>query len=542
MDFLSGESHPSLSEYFLQACKAMDLYDGESVISHNLILNAKARPGLLRRVLISGSFAEKCAIPSPKGGLQGDVDLMITIATVSEQQQQEVLSHVEGKPGFVMIDLTTQTDPETEKIKTNTNLIFERNGRVYLSLTNLKKKLGPVAIEAHQCPFHEDSHHHGDHSDSAGCPTIPVEGGHLWTSQYGRGYECTLEEFQAGLPSRVYFFDFMVCFFADCGQNIDTVPCIECPGWPSIADEWIQRTRQWPDVTEIQKIVRKGYHLVHKSSEDGDTDLEWRLSFSLAELHLARLRNDVQRKCYILLKAIYYQHLKPLIVNKILVSYHLKTLMFWVCEKVPHQVWTPDHIGECVLLILEELLRFLVEKNCPHFFLPQINLFGNVQSHQFAPLIRVVAELHKNPKTIFSTSILMKLKNVTDAFRSTVEMHYQMMWKKEILQNIQDSLLFSREGKHGPKDELSSLMVGMKTHMIYQILYLSGVEIPGLPSDLVERSLQGKLFLFPPFTNLRVGFILHCLTTEKMMFDNDTGAMNMIPQFIGSDSSAEKIG
>ena len=59
----------------------------------------------------------------------------------------------------------------------------------------------------------------------------------------------------------------------------DIVLCIFCEGWPSCAREWITRGRLWPDMESVNKIARNGFHIVPKSSSDGD----FRLSFSCAE-------------------------------------------------------------------------------------------------------------------------------------------------------------------------------------------------------------------------------------------------------------------
>ena len=56
-------------------------------------------------------------------------------------------------------------------------------------------------------------------------------------------------------------------------------------------------------------------------------DVEWRLSFALAEIKLARSLREEQRLCYLAVKALYFMELKE---PKGLLSFHLKMILFWV--------------------------------------------------------------------------------------------------------------------------------------------------------------------------------------------------------------------
>ena len=58
--------------------------------------------------------------------------------------------------------------------------------------------------------------------------------------------------------------------------------------------------------------------------------LTWRYSFSLAERELSKEINEIARKCFLCLKIISADHLKP--ICKRLKSYHLKTILFRTLE------------------------------------------------------------------------------------------------------------------------------------------------------------------------------------------------------------------
>lgn len=86
----------------------------------------------------------------------------------------------------------------------------------------------------------------------------------------------------------------------------DTVTAVHVASWPKQASEWRKRRRHgWPPQDVMAAIVNKGSHFVpvgHHLSRN--QDLEWGLSFSLAEMKLVESMNETQRKCCALLKMV----------------------------------------------------------------------------------------------------------------------------------------------------------------------------------------------------------------------------------------------
>ena len=72
----------------------------------------------------------------------------------------------------------------------------------------------------------------------------------------------------------------------------DIILTIRCDGWPRCAWEWLSRTRHWPDKNLVQNISQDGFHIVPKSSPDGN----FRLSFSNAETTLIETLTPLQHK------------------------------------------------------------------------------------------------------------------------------------------------------------------------------------------------------------------------------------------------------
>ena len=157
--------------------------------------------------------------------------------------------------------------------------------------------------------------------------------------------------------------------------HLDFVLAINCESWPAIAEEWKTRTRMWPPNCLVDKIVNGGFHVIPKASPGGDAELEWRLSFSKAELTLAGNRTHVQKKCYYICKTMFKENLT---VSEIISSYYLKTIMMWATEQNPPEYWREDNIGQAVLGLLDDLYQAVITGYLPHYFIPQNNLLKHI--------------------------------------------------------------------------------------------------------------------------------------------------------------------
>lgn len=72
--------------------------------------------------------------------------------------------------------------------------------------------------------------------------------------------------------------------------------------WPQTAQPWIARCqlKQWPTQTLLREILFNGCHVMPIGSKliDDESELEWRLSFSLAEQKFVYSLNHTQFLCY----------------------------------------------------------------------------------------------------------------------------------------------------------------------------------------------------------------------------------------------------
>ncbi|XP_078321413.1 uncharacterized protein LOC144621658 [Crassostrea virginica] len=177
------------------------------------------------------------------------------------------------------------------------------------------------------------------------------------------------------------------------GIEYDLARCFACDFWP-LSASWIDRCHSWPDREVVNEIVRNGCHFVPISHPLGlHEQEEWRMSFSLAEHKLVHSMNHCQFLTYGLLKIF----LKEVInkqskeTNKLLCSYHMKTVIFWVIQQNAVPLWCPQNLLVGFWVCFKLLLKWVYEGVCPNFFLPENNLFlskvhGSAQGKLFLEL------------------------------------------------------------------------------------------------------------------------------------------------------------
>lgn len=94
------------------------------------------------------------------------------------------------------------------------------------------------------------------------------------------------------------------------GTEYDYVCALACRKWPQQTNNWIARCRKfgWPDNLTTKNMISSGCFLVPIGSKQSrhnnylNLEMEWRLSFVLAEQILVRAMNHCQFMCYALSK------------------------------------------------------------------------------------------------------------------------------------------------------------------------------------------------------------------------------------------------
>ncbi|XP_062568673.1 uncharacterized protein LOC134230835 [Saccostrea cucullata] len=180
----------------------------------------------------------------------------------------------------------------------------------------------------------------------------------------------------------------------------DYAPCYHCKYWPPSASSWIDRCHSSPQAHIAHDIVSNGCHFVaigHKLGNHGDN--EWRISFSQAEQKLVYSMDHSQFLTYGLLKIFLKETINSGFEthDKLLCSYHMKTVVFWAIQQNNVPNWCPHTLLEGFWVCFKLLLKWVYEGVCPNFFIPENNMFlskihGETQKFLFYRLY----EIYKN--------------------------------------------------------------------------------------------------------------------------------------------------
>ncbi|XP_071177883.1 uncharacterized protein [Mytilus edulis] len=195
---------------------------------------------------------------------------------------------------------------------------------------------------------------------------------------------------------------------SDINDTMDLAGCLKCDQWVSHAQSWISRPRlEWPSPELISKITLCGTLFVPIGNKGSlNENLQWRISFSVAEKVLIYSFSHTQLLCYALLKIL----LKEIVNEKeelkdLLCSYFLKTVMFWMSEENETSVWRPDNIIPCFMACLKRLIYCIEYSTLLHYFIPDNNLFYlRFNNKQKNTLINFLKQSHQKGIQIFSSS------------------------------------------------------------------------------------------------------------------------------------------
>ena len=181
--------------------------------------------------------------------------------------------------------------------------------------------------------------------------------------------------------------------------EVDHAYCLQCDVWPDNARSSVQRMHEnsWPAPDIINSIIKDGILFVAIGSKKAFFEnLEWRISFSLAEKRLIHSMNHAQFLCYGLLKIF----LKEAIdvnedVKGLLCSYFLKTSLFWEITESPHH-WNQSTLLSRFWKCFCRLLQWVSCSYCPNFFIPENNMFeGKIEGENRDKLLRYLRILHR---------------------------------------------------------------------------------------------------------------------------------------------------
>ena len=185
-------------------------------------------------------------------------------------------------------------------------------------------------------------------------------------------------------------------------SGYDVVPSIHCLFWPHGAEEWLHRPRRcgWPTPADITQIKDFGCHLVAVGFPlSASKEMEWRISFSVAERILVWSFNHIQIQCYAVMKIILKEFIKVRCSppNYVLCSYFIKTFLFWKFEVTESTFWRADNFRACISFLLVEFTKCIRDRELPHYFFPSFNLLSvkltREAQRELLPILQTAIEL-----------------------------------------------------------------------------------------------------------------------------------------------------
>ena len=173
--------------------------------------------------------------------------------------------------------------------------------------------------------------------------------------------------------------------------------------------------------------------------------LEWRYSFSQAEMLLADNIPPIARPCYLAFKATIKTHVNCAVdhlgnQHKI-VSYALKTIFFFEIEKCPADFWeAPDVKDRFFHGLLASLREKVFYRWCPYFWIEKQNLFAELGEADRDFIIPILDKIKGDPKKFVANEWLEWNRMIREnCCASCIDEGYQAL-RVEAREEIGDSL------------------------------------------------------------------------------------------------------
>ena len=181
----------------------------------------------------------------------------------------------------------------------------------------------------------------------------------------------------------------------------DFVPAVRIVGKLPCMETWFRENGKWLPVQTKRAIYDTTLYVVAKNAPLNPDQRDFCLAFNHAEIMLAEALTPTQRKCLLIMKAIYKGVFARIMKNvdtpHKLKSFHLKTALYWVLEEtVGGQTWMEENLLGAVRRVLFYLRKALDEQRLLHYF-TRSNLFAGLGKQLCLDLIRGIDNIVEDP-------------------------------------------------------------------------------------------------------------------------------------------------
>ena len=196
----------------------------------------------------------------------------------------------------------------------------------------------------------------------------------------------------------------------DTQLKIDLVDAIRCFAWPHQVSNFAHRKRNhcWPSAETIREVIKSRCDIVCIGHPDELlVGVEWRLSFSRAEVVLLQSWTTLQQTVYNLTR--YYLKNEILKdtdnspeIEKIMNSYLIKSEMLKLCEFRSASWWEDTDIIDICCTVFRALRKRLRKKKCCNYFIPPCNLLCHDVQDSIRTCAGAMLTLAMNKETLNS--------------------------------------------------------------------------------------------------------------------------------------------
>ena len=398
----------------------------------------KHRPFQLKKSIVSGSWSEGLSIffESSEKIKPPDVDFMCVLENINFTTSDQISGNLtvrEDTP-FVKAYITDKTCATLWEDFLHDSCDQSSSNKHQLSSFKLTEKLRKKHCRSGNLfnhiphPFEDDVHSEEEKAAFTVCNIRPADCTSIFNKNAMRSLanalhtdHTSLSDFDNEVKKIVnkLLYSFL--------PSTDIVLALSCDGWPLSAKEWITRERTWPDEELVNKIAHGGFHIVPKSSSEGD----FRLSFSFAETTLIKHWSPLQHKVMRSFKAVVkcHQSIWRSNIKEIISTYHLKTIAFWHYEKTAQDSFTEETVVTHLVLLLQELAEALIKIELPMYFMPKVNLLKDVEDYEDA-VDTAEKIFHLSRDYVAITHTVVKLEKLD--FNATLEKilkDFDMVWR-----------------------------------------------------------------------------------------------------------------
>ncbi|XP_063414647.1 uncharacterized protein LOC134696663 isoform X1 [Mytilus trossulus] len=195
----------------------------------------------------------------------------------------------------------------------------------------------------------------------------------------------------------------------------------------------------------------------------------------------------------------------------LLCSYFLKTIIFWVSEELLPSVWTPENLIPCFMRCFRRLIFCVEYSVCPHYFIPENNLFENkIEGKERELLLSNLENLHSNDwKCIFRSPQITLFEPSPNLDIPLIPFicNFQKLANSDFLLKLKENFFLMGNTKKGYVQAVHNLLYLQSTRIQYIHLYLMSSLSENMPEAMPQIKRDGNKYYYKQY-NTYLSYLL----------------------------------